>query len=125
MEAGSVLRSGFWLDEPDAEVRIERADVSADHKRVARDLRDLGVALLPGRIDPKLCQAAIDDYGRFVEERLDYVDQWRDELGREKRLVNFHFYSDAEMRIGTDPGLMSILDFVLGSEVGPYTSLTF
>ncbi len=89
------------------------------------DLITKGFTILRGVQDPALCQQVIDDYYRYSRENVGYVDACRDDLGRERRMVNFHRYSEASMRLGTNPRVMAILDYLFGAEASVYTSLTF
>ena len=125
MSVTSSLSKPLWIDEPDAMERIATADVSDEIKQATKDLAEKGFAILPGVHDPALCEQVIDDYYRYVEENRAYVDENLDTLGREKRLVNFHLYSEAAMRIGNENRILNLLDFVFGSEAAVYTSLTF
>lgn len=118
-------RSGLWLDWPDAEERLARSDVDAWFKDAARDLITHGVTVVRGAHSPDLCREVIADYERYVAENQSYVDDNRDTLGREKRLVNFHLWSNAAARIGTAANVMALLDFLFGAEAAVYTSLTF
>ncbi len=119
------LSRPLWIDQPDAAQRASVANVSPETKQVAMDLITKGFSILRGAQDPAICTQAIDDYHRYTRENETYVNQNKDAMGRDLRLVNFHLYSDAVMRLGTNPELMSILDFVFGAEACAYTSLTF
>ena len=115
----------LWLDAPDAAQRASAAKVSEEARQVALDLITKGISVLRGVQDPAICQRVIADYQSFCGQSPDLHASSLDESGREKRLVNFHHYSDAAMQIGTNPRLMSILDFLFGAEACVYTSLTF
>ena len=115
----------LWLNQPDAVACIESANVGELEKSVARSLIDTGIAVVRGAHDPALCRAVIADYERYVAEKREYVLANLDSLGREKRLVNFHLWSEAAVRIGTSVKVMSVLDFIFGAEASVYTSLTF
>jgi phytanoyl-CoA hydroxylase len=119
-----MIRS-LWIDQPGSMDKVEAAQVGYFEKTVARDLINTGLAILRGAHDPIICRAVIKDYERYTSENREYVRANLDSLGREKRLVNFHQWSDAAMRIGTNKSIMSALDFVFGSETCVYTSLTF
>ena len=103
--------SGLWLDRDDADQRIEAARVPEEIKAIARSLRRDGVALVKGVHAPELCREVVADYARYVRENADYVRQNLDALGREKRLVNFHLWSDAAARIGTADRIMRAFFF--------------
>ncbi len=122
---GDNSESGWWLDLPDALQRIDRATVSDEAKAVARSLHKDGVAIVRRAHPEELCRQVIEDYGRYISLNADYVRQNLDGLGREKRLVNFHLWSDAAARIGEAPRIMDVLDFVFGQEAAVYSSLTF
>jgi len=112
-----------WLDWPDALARMEESQAPAQFKRVARDLIVDGVAIVPNAIAAELCDQAIADFGRYCTEDPGRIH--RDTLQRETRVVNFHRWSDAAMRIGTNAELMALLDYLFGMEACLYTSLTF
>ncbi|MEZ5946318.1 MAG: phytanoyl-CoA dioxygenase family protein [Hyphomonas sp.] len=125
MTNATSLSRPLWIDAPDAMDRVDAASVSDEVKSTTRDLITNGFSVIPGAQDPAMCQQVIEDYHRYCAENRAYVDENLDTLGREKRLVNFHLYSEAAMRIGNSQRIMDILDFVFGSEAGVYTSLTF
>ena len=74
---------------------------------------------------PALCQRVIEDYERFSAENDTYVKQNLDPIGREKRLVNFHLWSEAEAALAIDERVMQALDFFFRQEAAVYSSLTF
>ncbi|MBT9486715.1 MAG: phytanoyl-CoA dioxygenase family protein [Rubrivivax sp.] len=115
----------FWLDDVDALDRIAIADVSDEIKGIARDLATEGIAVLRGANSPDLCKHVIADYGRYVELHRDYVRGNLTEHGREKRLVNFHLWSEPAAQLASNPRIMAALDFVFASPAAVYTSLTF
>lgn len=123
--ADGGLGSGLWIDAPDAESRIADAPVSDSAKRIAMAIRNEGLAVVRQAHDPETCRRVIEDYTRYIAENASYAAQHLDALGREKRLVNFHLWSDAAARIGTASTVMHLLDFVFGREAAVYTSLTF
>lgn len=119
------LESPLWIDEPDAYIRLAESTASEEAKSVAADLMIRGMAVIKGVHASELCDQVIGDYHRYSAENRNYVDRNLDQFGREKRLVNFHLYSEAAMKIGNSPRIQEILDFVFGSRSGVYTSLTF
>jgi phytanoyl-CoA hydroxylase len=88
-------------------------------------LNSVGVVVIPGAIDVELCSQVVRDYQDYCLENRVYVDENRDVLGREKRLVNFHLHSDAALKIGTNDRTMQIVDAFFNSKTSVYTSLTF
>lgn len=118
-------RPPLWLDAPDAAQRVSAADVPESYRQAAMDLILRGFTILRGAQDGELCSQTIADYHTYSDQNRAYVDANLDEAGREKRLVNFHHYSDAAMQLGTNPEVMNLLDFLFGSEASVYTSLTF
>ena len=88
-------------------------------------LNTVGVVVLPGAIDRELCRQVVLDYQDYCLKHAAYVEENRDVLGREKLLVNFHLYSDAAMRVGTNEQTMKIVDAFFGSKTSVYTSLMF
>jgi phytanoyl-CoA hydroxylase len=115
----------LWIDQPGALEKIGSAEIGEFEKSIARSLINTGLAVVRGAHDPHICEAVITDYQRYSAENSDYVRANLDSLGREKRLANFHHWSDAALQIGTNPSIMSALDFVFGYEASIYTSLTF
>ena len=115
----------LWIDQPDARLRIARADVPTNVKEVARDLVVDGLAVIRGAHSRALCEEVIREYGEYATANRDYVDANRDTAGHEARLINFHHVSPAAGRIGTNERIMQTLDFVFGSRACVYTSLTF
>ena len=115
----------LWIDQPGALEKVESANVGEFEKSIARSLINSGIAIVRGAHEKALCYEVIADYQRYSAERRDYVMANLDSMGREKRLVNFHRWSDAALRIGTNASIMSALDFVFGYEASIYTSLTF
>ena len=121
----SLLNQPLWLDAPDAAQRTSVARVPEHMRKAAMDLITKGFTVLRGVQDPAVCQQAIADFGRFCQEHPDQHAASFDEHGRERRLVNFHHYSDAAMQLGTNSDLMELLDFLFAAEASVYTSLTF
>ncbi len=117
--------TGLWIDRPDAEQILGSITASSQTKDALRSLIRDGLAVIRGAHAPDLCQKVIADYQRYVECHRDYVMQNLDMLGREKRLVNFHFWSPAATQIGTSRQIMEILDLIFDTETSVYTSLTF
>jgi ectoine hydroxylase-related dioxygenase (phytanoyl-CoA dioxygenase family) len=120
-----TLSSSPWINHPEAAQIVSTADIDDEVRRATMELITKGFTILRGVQDPTLCAAAIEDYQRYSVENADYVAANKDSLGRELRLVNFHHYSDAAVRLGTNPRVMQILDFAFGAEAAVYTSLTF
>src|SRR5919205_4547976 len=118
------LRSG-WIDSDDALETLDGLKVHDWQYQALRQLICDGFTVLPSMIAPSLCDQVISDYDAWARERPDYVAQNLDELGREKRLVNFHLASEAAMKIATDQHVMELLDLFFGERAGVYTSLTF
>lgn len=115
----------LWLDQPDALRRVARSLAPAAFKQAARDLIVDGFTIIRGAIAPELCDKVIADYYRYVAENESYVSQWRDEMGREKRLVNFHLWSEAELQIISDHKIMKLLDYLFDERACVYSTLTF
>jgi ectoine hydroxylase-related dioxygenase (phytanoyl-CoA dioxygenase family) len=115
--------AGPWIDRQDALALADASSAPETHKAAARDLIKDGFTVLRGAINPDLCQQVIEDYHRYVAENAGGVNF--DAQGRERRLLQFHWWSDASMRIATDPDVMALLDFIFGQRASPYSSLTF
>jgi phytanoyl-CoA hydroxylase len=115
----------LWLDASDALDCLQMSTADAESKAAAKDLIADGITVLRGCHDRRLCDAVIADYRRYVDEHRGYVQRNLDELGREKRLVNFHLWSENAMALGTSERTMRVLDYLFGREAAIYTSLTF
>ena len=114
-----------WVDDPDALQILGSIAVSEWEADALGNLIKDGLTVLPGMHSPVLCDAVVNDYARFSAERSTYVAENLDSMGREKRLVNFHLWSDNEMQIVTNSRIMSLLDLFFGEPACVYTSLTF
>jgi ectoine hydroxylase-related dioxygenase (phytanoyl-CoA dioxygenase family) len=119
----SGVVAGPWLDWPDAVSRNEASAAPEEFKRIASALIADGVAIVRDAIPGDLCDQAIADFADYCAEDPTRVHY--DTLNRETRVVNFHRRSDPAMRIGTNPELMRLLDYLFGMEACLYTSLTF
>lgn len=117
--------SELWIDRPDADQILDAKSTDERVKEAVRSLMRDGLAVIRGANDPALCREAVADYERYVAGNRRYVMKNLDELGREKRLVNFHLWSQAALSIGTNRLAMDILDLVFGEETAVYSSLTF
>jgi phytanoyl-CoA hydroxylase len=115
----------LWIDQPRALEKVESAEIGESEKSIARSLITTGLAVVRAAHTSDLCESVVSDYQRFCAGNSDYVRANLDSLGREKRLVNFHHWSDAALQIGTNRSIMSALDFIFGYEASVYTSLTF
>jgi phytanoyl-CoA hydroxylase len=115
------------LLDPEHDVeQIRRSEVIVEKaRRVAVDLMTDGLTILRNAVSPEVCEAVIEDYYRWVGQNMAYRNQNLDDLGREKRLVNFHRWSQPAMSIATNAETMQILDVIFGAESYVYTSLTF
>ena len=114
-----------WVDQPDAPSKLGELGLHNWQTKGLEELIRDGFTVLPSMISGALCDQAVRDYEEWAGQRADYVSQNLDELGREKRLVNFHLASDAAMKIATDKHVMEFLDLFFGERAEVYTSLTF
>jgi phytanoyl-CoA hydroxylase len=119
------MKSSQWFDRPNALEILDQKKLPKDISTPIRSLIIDGVAVIKNANSVDLCDGAIRDYQRFSSDNKIYVDKNLDELGREKRLVNFHLYSDSALKIAANEIILTILDQLFESEVGIYTSLTF
>lgn len=115
----------LWIDAPDAERRIAMSKQPDWVKEAATSLSRDGLVVLRDMQPAALCEQVIADYEDYCRKNKRYVAQNLDDLGREKRLVNFHRTSRAALQLGLNVRIMELLDFVFGSEAGIYSSLTF
>jgi hypothetical protein len=114
-----------WIDTPQALELLDSLAIPDQESGWLRDLVVDGFTVLPAMQSSATCDAVMDDYGRYSQENSAYVAQNLDELGHEKRLVNFHLWSEHEMQLVTNARIMSFLDLVFGEPACVYTSLTF
>lgn len=115
----------LWIDKENAGSILDSKSLSDSVKSALNSLMTDGLAVVKDSIPASLCSDVIEDYSRYSKEFADYVSENLDVLGREKRLVNFHHYSKAAERVGTNPKVMEILDALFETESIVYTSLTF
>lgn len=109
----------------EALARIEQSDRPDWLRRAAQEVVRDGFTILRGVHSKEVCARAVREYEEWAASHRRYVERNLDELGREKRLVNFHLASDAAMTIGLQPRVLELLDFLFQSPAGVYTSLTF
>lgn len=114
-----------WVDQPGALDALAEVKLQDWQRKGLEELVRNGFTVLPSMISASLCDEVLADYRAWVTERADYVAHNRDELGREKRLVNFHLASNAAMQVATDRNVMEFLDLFFGERAEVYTSLTF
>ena len=114
-----------WIDAPDAIETLRSLDIQEWQYNALEDLILRGFTVLKQSASPKICGNVVYDYQRYCAENRAYVDSSLDEIGREKRLVNFHLWSDNELEIATNPRAMSVLDLMFAERACVYTSLTF
>lgn len=114
-----------WIDAPNALKILDSVRLPEWQSNALRDLIQDGFTLLKGVTDPLLCDEVVDDYVKFCQQNSAYVAENLDTLGREKRLVNFHIWSENEMKVVTNPVAMELMDLFFGERASVYTSLTF
>lgn len=90
-----------------------------------RQILDGGITILRGVHGPDLCEQVIAEYHAYLEANRKYARKNLDDLGRQKRLVNFHRTSPACMELGLNPKVLSLMDHLFRAETSLYTSLTF
>jgi len=118
-----IAPAGPWIDRPDALDLLATLKATTAVKAAARDLIVDGFTILRQAIAKDLCAQVVEDYRRFARDNPEIVAF--DAHGRERRLLQFHQVSDSSMRVATDAGVMSVLDFIFGRRTSPYSSLTF
>jgi phytanoyl-CoA hydroxylase len=120
-----TISDDLWIDDSNAKYFLEVKDFDPYIKKALLDLMVDGITIVKGANSLDLCRQAIQDYQSYSTENREYVKENLDGLGREKRLVNFHLWSQSLARIGTNIKVMQILDELFKSETAVYTSLTF
>jgi hypothetical protein len=115
----------LWLDEPDVEGAAGRRTTNPAWQRHAVDLATVGITKIQGAIDPELCDRVRTEYENFCDEHADEAAVFADESGHRSRLANFHLASDAAASIGTDAGIMALLDYLFDYRSAIYSSLLF
>ena len=114
-----------WIDDPNAIEILSSLNIAEWQSNALVDLIKDGFTIIKGITDPVFCDAVLDDYSKYCEQNAAYVAENLDTLGRENRLVNFHLWSDNEMKVVTNPAVMDFIDLMFGERTGVYTSLTF
>jgi ectoine hydroxylase-related dioxygenase (phytanoyl-CoA dioxygenase family) len=115
----------LWIDQENAASLLIEKKLQPHVMKALASLINDGVCVVPEVNDRKLCAKVIEDYHSYCVQNLSYVNANLDDTGREKRLVNFHLWSDAAMRIGTNSIIMDILDAFFETRTSVYSSLTF
>ena len=112
-------------DSREASAALSEMDLDADVFSAISSLMEEGIVVLRGSVSGQLCDSAVNDYINWSEQNLSYVGENLDELGRPKRLVNFHMHSENALAICSNDSAHRILDVLFGSKSSVYTSLTF
>jgi len=114
----------LWLDRDNAlTIARERTNDSRLIEHSQRVIQD-GVTVIRNAIAREVCDGVRDDYRRYCEEHAEAASH-ADTYGKHTRLGSFHVVSHNALRIGTDAGVMRLLDFLFGYRASVYTSLTF
>lgn len=117
--------TALWIDQPGSAELLPQKVKDARIREQISSLMDNGLVVLRENIGADLCDQAVRDYKRFCAENAEYVLDNLDEHGREKRLVDFHHWSEAALQIAMNETALSLLDLVFEQKACPYTSLTF
>jgi phytanoyl-CoA hydroxylase len=121
-----MTKSTLWLDEVDAKSQIlQRAGNDWRLRDIAEALIDVGFVVLKDVHDHTLLDEVRADYDAWIEEQTERAAVNRDPLGRQYRVTNLHTFSKAAMKVGKNPEVMRILDFIFGERASIHTSLTF
>lgn len=120
-----MKKSSQWFDLPDALEILAKKNLPKNIFQPLRSIIENGVAVIHGANEPNLCANVISDYQKYSSENSDYVKNNLDDLGREKRLVNFHHYSENALKVVTNENVLRVLDELFMSDTSIYTSLTF
>ena len=115
----------LWIDQNNALDLLVDKVADFKHRQSMGELINSGLTIVPGHIDPQLCDTVIADYHRWSSENKDYVERNKYEGKYEKRLVNFHLYSQAARQIACSEQILSFLDILFEAKAAPYSSLTF
>jgi phytanoyl-CoA hydroxylase len=88
------------------------------------DIKENGVAVLPGNISHEDCDAVVRDFNNYISNS-DEALKYRDEHGLHERLCNLQLISEAARRICFNKGTAEILQAAFASEFTVVGSLFF
>jgi hypothetical protein len=114
---GRLLLSPNWP--------ASRGRIAADRDGARTELARTGMVVLPGLIDPALCDQTVADYADYESKLLAAGVALRDKQQRNHRLANFHLESPNAMRIGCTEKIHVVLDEYFGRRSMVYTSLYY
>ena len=114
----------LWIDEASAETQLDRLDEDW-MRRAAAALRDDGVAVLPGLVEPALCATLCDEFRRYARASSAAAAPYRDDRGFHERLASFHMVSPTAQTIAQNERLVRLLAVLLGEQPSIVSSLFF
>jgi phytanoyl-CoA hydroxylase len=120
-----MKKSSQWFDLPDALEILAKKNLPEHVVQPLKSIIENGVAVIHGANEVNLCANVIHDYEKYSSENSDYVKNNLDDLGREKRLVNFHHYSENALKVVANQNVLRVLDELFMGDTCVYTSLTF
>lgn len=121
LEAG---KGGLWLDRDDAPRELLLRTEDPFLREHAGNLLRYGMTLVPGAIEPNVCDTVIAAYQRYCEASPQAA-HFRDEFGHHSRLCNFHLDAPEALDVGLHPQVLRLLDFAFGRRAAICSSLTF
>jgi ectoine hydroxylase-related dioxygenase (phytanoyl-CoA dioxygenase family) len=84
-----------------------------------------GLVVLPGAVEPALCDAVVAQYAVYEQRLLDGHVALRDAQNRNRRVTNFHLISKDALEIACNATVHEALDRYFGRTSMVYSSLYF
>ena len=119
----SISFEPMWFLSCDIE-KIKTADLTSRVKKALLDIRENGVAILPGNINPEDCDALVSDFEAYVASAREAFE-YRDENGLHERLCNLQMVSENARGICFNENTAGILQAAFSSEFTVVGSLFF
>lgn len=115
----------LWVDESNVPGFLAQKVDDPRYLRAFSELIHVGLTVIPKHVEPHLCDSVIVDYKVWSSENEGYLRKNMNDGKYEKRLVNFHLYSQAARQIACSEQVLSFLDVLFEAKTAPYSSLTF
>lgn len=132
------LSSTPWFDAPYAAAQASARCAAGEISTLERDalvdfIRD-GYVILPERMDTALIDQILDDIQRAPQHREQIVLRKNGQyshpgalgvVGRRKRIIDFHAFSDAALQVSLAPSITRFLSLLYGEPALAFQSLLF
>jgi phytanoyl-CoA hydroxylase len=118
----SVRFAPMWIDRRWAAARLPL--LPAKVRRALRDLRELGIAVLPSNISASACDGVVGCFTDFCTKTPDHV-QFQDESGHHDRLCNLQLLYPQVRELALNPTVLAIIEAAFEAKADVVGSLFF